>query len=286
LKESVKRLVEDKITVLGVDSLFKSFHDRIETSGGGLVLFQGMKDHTAESIKSLEGFDVAYVEEAQTLTQRSLEFLRPTIRNEYPDGTTSEIWFSWNPRSASDPVDAFLRGRNPPPDSIVVETSYKTNPFFPSVLEEERKYDERTNRDRYGHIWDGDYEPMAIGAIWDRLIINRHRREEAPEIGRVVVAVDPAISAQDGSNEHGIVVCAHGGDDRGYVLEDGSTKGSPKDWATRAIALYDKWEADSVVVEINQGGDMVKGALRAVRPTLPVTEVRASKGKHVRAEPI
>ena len=71
LRESVKLLVEDKIRALGVEALFNILHDRIDTPGGGIILFQGMADHTAESIKSLEGFDVAYVEEAQTFTARS-----------------------------------------------------------------------------------------------------------------------------------------------------------------------------------------------------------------------
>ncbi|KKK83314.1 hypothetical protein LCGC14_2794610, partial [marine sediment metagenome] len=99
LRESVKLLVEDKIRGLGVGSWFKVLHDRIETPGGGVILFQGMQEHSKESIKSLEGFDVAYVEEAQTMTKGSLEMLRPTIRD-----LGSEIWFSWNPRSAKDPV--------------------------------------------------------------------------------------------------------------------------------------------------------------------------------------
>ena len=131
LKESVKLLIEDKIKAFSLSSMFNVLHDRIETPGHGTILFQGMADHTAESIKSLEGFDIAYVEEAQTFTKRSLELLRPTIRE-----PGSEIWFSWNPRSASDPVDAFLRGLETPTNSTVVRTSYRDNPFFPTVLEE------------------------------------------------------------------------------------------------------------------------------------------------------
>lgn len=281
LKESVKRLVEDKIKALQVEHLFGPLHDRIDTPGGGVILFQGMADHTAESIKSLEGFDIAYVEEAQTLTARSLEFLRPTIRK--PD---SELWFSWNPRSASDPVDDLLRGMNPPGDSIVVRTSYRDNPFFPDVLEQERLYDEQFKRDRYAHIWLGEYEPVAVGAIWDRLTLHQGRRDEAPDLERIVVAVDPAVSAEEGSNEHGIIVVAEGADQRGYVLEDATMKGGPQQWATRAVAMVDKYEADAIVIEINQGGDMVKHTLQSIRPGLRIVEVRATRGKHVRAEPI
>src|SRR3990167_7802997 len=88
LKESSKRLIESKIQALGVGSEFKIFNDCIQTPGDGLIIFQGMQDHTAESIKSLEGYRIADVEEAQTLSARSLALLRPTIRM-----TGSQIWF-------------------------------------------------------------------------------------------------------------------------------------------------------------------------------------------------
>ena len=93
LAQSAKLLIENKIQEFGVGHLFRVLYDRIETPGGGLIIFQGMTDFTAESIKSLESYNVAWVEEAQTLTERSLALLRPTIRAE-----GSEIWFSWNPR--------------------------------------------------------------------------------------------------------------------------------------------------------------------------------------------
>lgn len=280
LKDSAKRLIEDKIDQMRLTG-FRILHDRIETPGDGVILFQGMQDHTAESIKSLEGFDVAWSEEAQTTSSRSLEFLRPTIRK---DG--SELWFSWNPRNTSDPVDKFFRGLNPPDNAIIVRTNYTDNPWWPEALEEERLHDLKFNRDRYAHVWEGEYEPIALGAIWNRQTIHSHRLSECPSLERIVVAVDPAISSEEDSNEHGIVVLAIGADQRGYVLEDASMKGNPEDWARRAVAMFDKWAADSVVIEINQGGDMVKHTLRTIRPTLPVTEVRATRGKHVRAEPI
>lgn len=287
LRESVKMLIEDKIAELQVEGHFRSLHDRILTPGGGMILFQGMQEHSKESIKSLEGFDVGYVEEAQVLSKGSLEMLRPTIRRDpTPERIGSELWFSWNPRSAKDPVDALLRGPHPPEDAIVLRVGYRDNPFFPSVLEEERQHDYMHARDRYAHIWEGEYEPVAIGAIWDRPMFEQHRRIEAPEMGRIVVAVDPAISAEEDSNEHGIIVAGLGVDGRAYVLEDATMKGKPSEWAARVAVAYDAFEADCVVIETNQGGDMVRHTLEANRPTLPIEEVKATRGKHVRAEPI
>lgn len=280
LKESAKRLIEDKIEKYKATG-FRILNDHIITPGNGLMLFQGMQDHTAESIKSLEGFDVAWVEEAHTMSKKSWELLRPTIRE-----PGSEIWANWNPRHASDPVDAFFRGENPPPNAIIRKVNYMDNPFFPSELEEERRWDEEFNRQRYGHIWLGDYEPTAVGAIWDRLTFHNGRVGEAPTMGRILVSVDPAASNEDGSNEHGIICGGQGEDQRGYVLEDGSLKGTPRQWADRTVALFDKHDADAVVIERNQGGDMCRHTLQSVRPSLPIIEVVATRGKHVRAEPI
>lgn len=281
LKESAKRLIEDKIEKLGVQKHFRVLNDHIITPGNGIVLFQGMQDHTAETIKSLEGFDWAWVEEAQTLSERSLELLRPTIR-----AAGSEIWASWNPRNPKDAIDQFLRGANVPEGAIVVKANYSDNPFFPKELEDERLHDKKFNPTRYGHIWLGEYEPEVIGAIWDRDTINAYRRQSAPTMERIVVAIDPAISHESGSDEHGIVVAGIGEDQRGYVLEDCTRRGTPLDWARRAIAAYDQHEADAIVIEINQGGDMVRQTLASIRPDLRIIEVRATRGKHVRAEPI
>lgn len=285
LKESAKRLIEDKIEALGVGSMFEVQSDQIKTPGGGVVIFQGMQDHTAESIKSLEGFTVAWAEEAQTMTARSLELLVPTIR-----APNSELWFSWNPRSAADPVDAMFRGpdANPDdPDMIAVKVNYDANPWFPDVLEYERQRDRVSNPHRYAHTWLGEYEPMAVGAIWTAQTIHDHRRQDVPDdLERIVVAVDPAVTSGEAADDHGIIVCGIDSARRGYVLDDMSCHGEPDKWARRAIAALDKWDADAIVIEVNQGGDMVKHTLKTVRQGVRIVEVRATKGKHVRAEPI
>ena len=127
-------------------------------------------------------------------------------------------------------------------------------------------------------------------ALWTLANIDLHRVREMPDqMSRIVVAVDPAITNTERSDEHGIVamgVSAGSVDKReGYVLEDASVIGLPEQWARRAIACYDAWEADAIVVEVNQGGDMVANTIRTIRSSIPIREVRATRGKHVRAEP-
>lgn len=152
LKNSVKLLVEDKIRRLGVISSFEILEAEIRTPGGGVIIFQGMQNHTADSIKSLEGFDVAWVEEAQSLSQRSLDLLRPTIRK-----PGSELWFSWNPNKPTDPVDVLLRGENPPSDSVVIEVNWNDNPFLPDELKADLEDDRRRDPDKFLHVWQGHY---------------------------------------------------------------------------------------------------------------------------------
>jgi len=152
LKNSVKLLVEDKIRKLGVSDSFEILEAEIRTPGGGIIMFQGMQNHTADSIKSLEGFDIAWVEEAQSLSQRSLDLLRPTIR-----APGSELWFSWNPNRPDDPVDTLLRGESPPKDAVVIEVNWQDNPWFPPELRADLEDDKARDPDKYLHVWGGAY---------------------------------------------------------------------------------------------------------------------------------
>lgn len=183
LKESSKRLLEDKIEALGVGRLFKVYREVIATPGDGVIGFTGMADHTAESIKSLEGYGRAWVDEAQAISARSLELLRPTIRTE-----GSEIWFSWNPRRKTDPVDAMFRAGTPPTDAIVVRANWSDNPMFPAVLNQERLDCLANEPDRYPHVWEGEYATAVTGAYYAQVLA------KARQEGRVgVVPADPIL---------------------------------------------------------------------------------------------
>jgi phage terminase large subunit len=153
LNQSVKRLLEAKIEALGVGHYFEVQESVIKSRrGDGRIIFQGMQNHTADSIKSLEGYDCAWVEEAQSLSQRSLDLLRPTIRK-----PGSELWFTWNPRNDTDPIDVLLRGDRPPADALVARVNHTDNPWFPDVLRAELEYDRKRDPDKYRHVWEGEY---------------------------------------------------------------------------------------------------------------------------------
>ena len=166
LEFSVKKLLENKIEAMNAGAYFEVQDKRILTKRGGHIIFEGLQNHTADSIKSLEGFDRAWVEEAQSLSQRSQDILRPTIRKE-----GSEMWFSWNPNFETDPVDALLR-RSPPPGAVVVRANYTDNPYLPDVLRAEIDYDRKRDRDKFEHVWEGEYQRSSEARIF------RNWREE------------------------------------------------------------------------------------------------------------
>lgn len=165
IKQSIKLLLDDKIEKLGLGYFFESLETEIRGKNGSLIIFQGMQNHTADSIKSLEGFDIALLVEAQNISQRSLDLLRPTIRKE-----GSEIWAEWNPETEDVPIDQLLRGSKAPADAVVVEANWRDNPFFPNVLMKEMLEDKERDFDKYMHIWEGNYRRTLDGAVYAKEI--------------------------------------------------------------------------------------------------------------------
>ena len=186
LAQSSKLLVETKIKAHGLNESdgFKVFRDVISTPGDGIIIFKGMNDYTADSIKSLEGFKRAWWEEAQTATLTSLNLLRPTIRAE-----DAERWFSWNPRKKNDPVDVMLRGPERPTGAVVVKANWRDNPWFTSELEKERKDCLRMQPEQYDYIWEGGYVAILDGAYYAKCL---NEARLAKRIGKV--SADPLLS--------------------------------------------------------------------------------------------
>lgn len=186
LSQSSKALIESKLSAFGISDAdgFKVFKDVIQTPGDGIIIFKGMNDYTADSVKSLEGFKRAWWEEAQTATQRSLDLLRPTIR-----APGSELWFGWNPRHKKDPVDQMFRGIELPTGAVVIKANWRDNPWFTPELEQERLDCLRMQPDKYEHIWEGGYEQVHEGAYFAKHLA------EARAQGRVgFVPPDPLMT--------------------------------------------------------------------------------------------
>jgi phage terminase large subunit len=192
IKDSVKQLLADKIEKLGLQECFEVLESEIRGPDGSMIIFKGMQSYNADNIKSLEAYDIAWVEEAQTLSQHSLDLLRPTLRKE-----GSELWFSWNPRYKTDPVDKFFR-KSPPPEAVSVLINWRDNPWFPDVLRREMEHDFATDADKADHIWNGAYG-ASQGAILSRWV------NEAERDGRITndIEYDPQGAAIEVSSDLG-----------------------------------------------------------------------------------
>jgi phage terminase large subunit len=170
IKDSVKSLIEGKIASLGLSKFYEVTRDEVRGANGSLMVFRGMQDYNADNIKSLEGFDWAWVEEAQSLSARSWRLLRPTIRK-----PGSEIWCSWNPRWDTDAVDSFFRGANCPDDAVCVEINWRDNPWLPDVLKAEIARDFAADPEMAEHVWNGGYEIVSEGAYYAKMIAAAER---------------------------------------------------------------------------------------------------------------
>lgn len=164
IKDSVHKLLSDQIQLLGLGSEYTIQEASITGKSGAEFIFSGLSNLTVEAIKSYEGIDICWAEEAQAITKNSWGILTPTIRKD-----DSEIWVTFNPSLESDETyQRFII--NPPPNCKSLKLNYMHNPWFPAVLEEERKHCELTNPDDYPNIWLGECKPAVEGAIYFRQI--------------------------------------------------------------------------------------------------------------------
>jgi phage terminase large subunit len=161
IDQSSKLLIEDKIRSIGVAQYFDIRDKYIGAPWDGIITFQGMQNHTAETVKGLEGYRIAWFDEAQRASKYSLGLLRPTMRLE-----DAEMWFSWNPQSPDDPIDQLLRGPDRIEDAIVVEANYDDNEYFPESLRREMEHDRRRDPERYKHVWLGEYASKSQAAVF------------------------------------------------------------------------------------------------------------------------
>lgn len=155
IRDSSKKLIEDCIDRMGFgargDRFFSVTEREIRGRNGSVITFLGLNGRDA-AIKSLEGYDLGWVEEAATLSQASIDALVPTIRKE-----GSEIWWTYNPRFVTDPVDRMFRGTMAPPGTILLEVHWCDNPWFPVVLKRDMDYDRLRDPEKHAHVWRGGY---------------------------------------------------------------------------------------------------------------------------------
>lgn len=200
LTESVKKLIEDKIDQYNLHAYFDVKKTEITTRTGNKIIFIGMQDQNAANIKSLEGYGIAWFEEAQTMSFRSLELLRPTIRT-----PNSELWFSWNPNSEDDAVERLMRSGITLKDAIVVKANWRDNPHFPEVLEKERCMDMQLFPERYRHTWEGEFGNDGDTFFPVAKLLNNEKPVDVHwRVDQVFAVIDSA--SKDGAQHDGTAV--------------------------------------------------------------------------------
>lgn len=199
IAKSSKKLLEDRIEFYGLHDYFEILQTEIRCKKGkGEILFQGLQDHTVDSIKSMEGFDICWVEESQTITQHSLDLLTPTFRK---DG--SELWFSWNPRLRTDAVERLFKTKK---NSILIHINYTENPFCSKVIIEEAEEMYIDDPEKYNHIFLGGYVDTTGNKLFSYKDIDRAMNRQSPETGATVIGCDVARYGDDST-----VLCVRSG---------------------------------------------------------------------------
>lgn len=193
IKDSVKRLLDDEIARLGLGDFYESVENEIRGKNGSLFIFAGLRGNSA-SIKSMEGITRCWVEEAQTISRSSLDDLIPTIRT--PD---SEIWFTYNPRFDTDPIDTMFKADELPPNTILLHVNWQDNPWFPDVLKQEMDYDKRRDMDKYLHIWEGQYQTSSEARVFKNWTVEEFDVDPTATIRQGAdwgFSVDPTVLVQ------------------------------------------------------------------------------------------
>ena len=288
---SVKRLLDDLIDEYKLHDYFESQRTKIITALGGEITFHGLKDHNADSIKSLEAPDIAWLEEAQKIGERSWQILTPTMRR---DG--SEIWASWNPELESDAVyqRTFVSPWVPPEKMLDIEINWRENPWYNEVLEDERQQLKRMNEDLYQHIWEGKLR-TAAGLLFKRIWFKRYNPGDEPANLTRYLSTDYATTAvEDPEVKHEpdfteLGVWGQDADQELWALDwwSGQVEPDGKDgWIGAMAALTKKWEVERIFEEKGPiyratrqavGRSLRKRGCMAIRHAIPSVNSKAER---------
>jgi len=278
----------DKIEVMNLQADFEiTQNEIINKRTGSKILFRGIKTSqgtATANLKSISGVTTWVLDEAEELVDENVfDRIDLSIRTKE---TPNRVILVMNPSFKSHWI--YQRWISKPiPDTTYIHTTYLHNKrnLSQSFIEQAERVRE-SNISRYNHLFIGDWLDDAEGLLWNRLMIDRCRISQRPELVRIVVSIDPAVTASLESDETGITVLGKDSEGRGYLLEDLSGKYSPNEWSNVATQAVKNWNADCIVAEKNQGGDMVESMIRQHDKVTRVILVTATKGKYVRAEPV
>jgi phage terminase large subunit len=276
----------EKIDLLGRHGDFQVENTEITNiRTGSKIIFKGIKNSSGNqtaNLKSIQGVTTWVLDEAEELVdEATFDRIDLSIRHKT---LPNRVILVMNPSAKNHfTYTKFATAKRA--DTCYIHTTWEDNranlsDSFITVAEQTRK----DNPKRYAHIFGGEWADDTGGMLWTRAIVERQRVTSHPELSRIVVAIDPAVTSNADSDETGIIVV--GKDSvNAYILEDLSGRYTPNQWASVAVGACKRYGC-SIVAEVNQGGDMVTQVIRNLDPSVHVKQVRATKGKYMRAEPV
>lgn len=279
----------EKIDILGKHADFEiTKTDITNKATGSKILFRGIKTSSGNqtaNLKSIQGVTTWVLDEAEELTEENtFNTIDLSIRHK---SLPNRVIMVMNPSHRTHFIYKRWFEQQQQPDTTYIHTSYRDNidNLSQSFIDQAAKT-KAINEERYNHLFLGHWVDSVEGLLWNRALIDRLRIDTRPQLTRVVVAIDPASTANKNSDETGIVVVGRDATGNGYVLEDKSGRWTPAEWGLLATQAAKVWGADCIVAETNQGGDMVQQVIRNIDSTVRYKGVHATKGKYTRAEPI
>jgi phage terminase large subunit len=287
----------EKIVLLNATPHFEVTNTEIKNKRtGSSIIFRGIKTsqgNQTANLKSLVGVTTWVLDESEEMPDEdTFDKIDLSVRKK---GVDNRVIIILNPCHTSHWIYKRFFERPKIKDCFngvvgnvtYIHTDYRDNldnldQSFLDRIEEIRV----NNPIKYQHQILGGWLRDVDGSLWKQKLIDKWRVYELPEMARIVIAIDPAVTSNKKSDETGIVVAGLGVNNRAYILEDLSGKMTPNDWAKTAIVAYRKYKADRIIGETNNGGDLIETVLRNLDPALPYKSVTASRGKVTRAEPI
>lgn len=286
IRDSSLEILKAGIYRQGIQDYFNISELMLSCKNGSQFIFKGAKSY--KTIKSTDGIDFVWIDEATELSEAAWTFIIPTIREKDP-----RLIISFNPEFETDAVyQMFIHNKKR--NSVVQEINYYDNPLFPDTLKEEKDEMKETNYQKYLHVYGGKLVQTVEGALWKKEWFKYYSDEEFQAViegdfsayKRIVTAMDPAGTSHENSDLWGIVAAGKESEKAFTVLDDKSAILSPDDAIKKALKCHYSLKGDRIIGEVNYGGDMIKSLLRHQDQKAPYREVRATRGKIVRAEPI
>lgn len=286
LEDSSKAMIEKWVRALKLEHRFKFTRESIVCDNGTRFIFRGLRDSNAEDIKSIVDVKACWIEEGASITYNSWIKLNQSITRYDP-----KIIISFNPENDFDCIYDYFLVRKPPENTFICKINYTDNPFFKGSSHEKLMLHEKETMDApdFAHFWEGETLSKKATALWNYEIINKMSINDIYTRNnyiKLIISCDPATTSHSYSNEYGIIVAGLRANAQIDIIADFGGIYTPFDFGRKVAELYEYYEADSVVVEDNQGGEHLRQTIVAASPLIVYERVWSSNNKIMRAMPV